>query len=228
MKALRHLLCLMAAWCVCFGARAQFDTDYSEDLDLFYDEDEPEDTVPPHKEYANMFYVQYSPSRYHFSDITPHLHFQEFAVGYARSFQVQEKTPLFVEGGVQMKYSYSKGDAAHANASYRILTFRIPINVVYKFYFSQRDIALAPFAGVNLHLAAWGREKLDGTDNDLYDHKVPNATGAEWERIQLGWQTGVKLCLYRTYIGISYGRDFPDKSKLPDLHECSVHVGFGF
>ena len=229
MKLSRLLLCLAAMWGVALGAHAQFDdTDMSDDIGLYYDEDEPEDTVPPHKEYKNLFYAQYSPSRYHFDGATPHLHFQEFTLGYARSIQVQEKLPLFVEAGLAMKYSTCPGDAAHGNASYRMLSFRLPINVVYKFYFSQRDIALAPFAGVNLRVAALGKEKLDGAKRSLYDDGRTNTTGVEWDRAQVGWQTGLKLCLYRTFVGVSYGRDFPDDTKLPALHECSVFVGYSF
>ena len=230
MKTKRLVLCLTAAWCVALGANAQYDYDgdESDGLGLYYDEEEPEDTTPPRKEYKNLIYARYSPSRYHFDGASPHLHFQEFTLGYARSLQVQEKIPFFVEAGIEMKYSYSPGDAAHENASYGMLTFRVPFNVVYKFYLSKRDIALAPFAGVNLRLGAMAKQKLDGKKTDLFDEDLPNTTGVEWERAQLGWQTGLKLCLSHTWIGVSYGRDFPDDSKLPQLHECSVHVGYSF
>ncbi len=227
MKMKRLVLCAAAMWCVSIASHAQYDN-YDDGLGLYYDEDEPEDTVPPHKAYKNMVYVQYSPTRYHFDGATPHLHFQEFSLGYARSIEVQEKTPLFVEGGVQMKYSYSEGDPAHQDASFRLFTFRVPFNVVYKFYFSQREIALVPYAGVNLRMSAMAKQKLDGKTTDLFDDNKKNATGVEWEWAQLGWQVGLRFYLNHIYTGVSYGRDFPDDSKLPEMRECSVHVGYCF
>lgn len=229
MKKTRYILCLIATVCMSQNVCAQYDTDYSDDLGLYYDEDEPEDTLPPHKEYKNMLYAQYSSSRYLFRGATPKLKFQEIAVGYARIVQVQEKTPLFVDAGIQMKYSHSKGDAAHQNASYDLLSFRIPINVSYKWYPSRtRDIALAPFVGVNARALATAREKLNGTKTNLMDEDKANTTGVHWEWGQVGWQAGLRFWFKQFTVGAVYGRDFHDKSKLPRLHECSVTAGYCF
>lgn len=228
MKKLHFLICLITAACMSQNVRAQFDTDYSEDLELYYDEDEPQDTLPAHKEYRNILYAQYSPSRYHFRGATPRLEFQEFAVGYARIVQVQEDTPLYVEGGLQMKYSHSSGDAAHQNATYSLLAFRIPINVSYKWFpWRTRELALAPFAGVNVRAIALAREKLAGATTNLMDDAT-NTTGAEWDWGQIGWQAGVAFYYGPFRLAASYGNDFRDKSKLPRINECSLTVGYSF
>ena len=229
MKKSRFTLCLVAAMCMSMPLHAQYDTDYSDDLGLYYDEEEEEDTLPPHKEYKNMLYAQYSPSRYLFRGATPKLKFQEVAVGYARFVQVQEDLPLFVDAGLQMKYSHSKGDAAHQDASYNLLTFRLPINVSYKWYPSRtRDIALAPFLGANVRAIAAAHEKLNGTKTNLMDEDKANTTGVQWEWGQIGWQAGLRFWFNRMNVGVTYGRDFHDKSKLPRVHECSVAFGCCF
>ena len=228
MKKARFLICLIAAVCMSQNVRAQFDdTDYSEDLDLYYDEEEPVDTLPAHKEFRNVLYAQYSPSRYHFRGATPKLEFQEFALGYARIIQVQEKTPLYVEAGLQMKYSHSSGDAAHQNATYDLLSFRIPINITYKWFPSRtREFAIAPFAGINVRAIAMAREKLAGATTNLMDEA--NTTGAKWNWAQIGWQAGLAFYYGPYKLAASYGNDFRDKSKLPRINECSLIVGYSF
>ena len=47
MKTTQFILCLIATACMSLTARAQYDTDYSDDLGLYYDEDEPEDDYIP-------------------------------------------------------------------------------------------------------------------------------------------------------------------------------------
>ena len=231
MKKKNTLICIAAALSMSLNTFAQIETDedYDDGLGLYYDEEEDTVQKPKHKEYKNMLHVQYSPSQYHFDGATPHLHFQEFSMGWAHIFQVEEEKPYFVELGVQAKYSHSGGDDAHQHAKYSLLTFRVPINVSYKLYLSShRDIALAPFAGVYVRATAVANEKLGGTKTSLLDHKKANTTGAEWEWAQLGWQVGLRMWWQRYFVGVSYGRDFPDDSKLPQIHECGVHVGVCF
>jgi len=157
-----------------------------------------------HKEYKNALYLQYSPSRYHTGDVK--LKFNEFSVGYARYIQILEEKPYIVEVGANIKYSHAKENGVN----FDLLTFKIPVNVLYKFYLSKtKDIALAPYAGVNVRAIAAGKE--DG-----------------WKSFQIGWQTGLRLYINKVYMGISYSRDFPDEGKDPHVHECSAHFGYCF
>jgi len=232
--------------CVSLCVHAQFDTtdsDLSDDLGLYYDEDEAEEEKPQHHEYKNMIDVQYTPSKYTFHGGSARLHTQGFALGWNRSIQVDESMPLFVELGAQMKYDFSGESLSHGNASYQQLAFRIPANVVYKFYLSKtRDIALAPMAGVFCQVRAMGKEELNGQKHNIVDNGNQNATGAVWKRFDLGWQAGLKFCLNRFYLGFTYAQDFPDRlvnddsvdaSKGEDkmvarLHEFSIHAGICF
>ena len=112
---------------------------------------EEEAPKPQHKEYKNFFYFQYSPSRYHTDEIKQKFH--EFSIGYARSFQIIEEQPYFVELGANLKYSHAKEN----DINFDLLTFRVPVNAVYKLYLSKtKDIALAPYAGVHLRAIAAG------------------------------------------------------------------------
>ena len=114
--------------------------------------------------------------------------------------------PYFLEVGANVKYSHAKDNGI----KYDLLTFRIPVNAVYKLYLSKtKDIALAPYAGVHIRAIAAGKED-------------------DWKSFQIGWQTGLRFYYNKVYLGVSYSRDFPDKEKNPHVHECSVHVGYCF
>ena len=204
-----------------------------EDWQLFDEEEEKDSTEKTkHTEWKNLLHIQYSPTQYTFPGCSPHLHFQEVSIGWARSIQITDSIPLFIEAGANIKYSHSTGDAAHNNSEYNLLTFRIPINVTYKFYLSKtRNIALAPQAGVHFRAIALGKEKQDnGLKHDLFSNtqEINNNTGTKWERCQLGWQVGLRLQLERFFIGVNYSRDFPDKSKKPHIHESGVTAGMCF
>lgn len=242
MRKISKLICLTAVSCLSLEAKAQFDTgnDFSDDLDLYYDDEEEK---PQHKEFKNMIDLQYTPSRYTFHGASGSVQTQGFALGWAWSFQVNEGTPLFVELGTQMKYDVSGKESDHQDASYRQLAFRVPANVVYKFYTSRTgSFALAPMAGIFCQIRALGKEKLDGNLRNITDNGNDNTTGAVWKRIELGWQAGLKLYWDRYYCGFTYAQDFPDRLVNDDsvdssigedklicrMHEYSVHFGICF
>jgi len=203
MKILRKSLGTLVLLCISATAYAQYDN-YDSVEDWTLEDVEEETPKPQHKEYKNFLYLQYSPSRYNTDDSK--LKFHEFSVGYARSIQIMEELPYFVEVGANIKYSHAKEDGV----KYDLLTFRLPVNAVYKLYLSKtKDIALAPYAGIHLRAIAAGKQ-------------------ADWKSFQIGWQTGLRFYYNKVFMGISYARDFPDETKNPHVYESSVHIGYCF
>ena len=201
---------------LCFGlnAQAQFDDTY--DVEEWTLDDEEEVQKPQHKEYKNALYLQYSPSRYKV-DEGNRVKFDEFTLGYSRFIQVVEDVPYFVEVGANMKFSWETSDLKA-----RALTFRIPVNVTYKWYpWKEKDYAIAPYAGASIRAIAMAREHTGPESTSLLN-------GGGWRHFQVSWQTGVRFYLNRYFLGISYSRDFRDSSKYPGVRECGVHFGVGF
>jgi len=213
MSPTRKTMALFAILCLSLNAQAQYDDDYSVDewsLDL----EEEEAPKPQHKEYKNAIYLQYSPSRYKVSDDS-RVHFNEFLLGYNRILQVVEDMPYFVEAGAAIKFSWTKREM-----DARLITFRIPVNVLYKIYLSkEKDYAIAPFAGASIRAIAMARDC--STHTNLCGHDA-------WRRFQVSWQAGVRFYLNQCYLGISYSRDFRDSSNYPCVQECGVHLGYCF
>lgn len=206
-------MALFVVLCLSLNVHAQFDDEYSVD-DWSLDLEEEEAPKPQHKEYKNAIYLQYSPSRYKVSDDS-RVHFNELLLGYNRIIQVVEEMPYFVEAGASIKFSWTK-----RKMDARLITFRIPVNVLYKIYLSkEKDYAIAPFAGASVRAIAMARDCTTHT----------NLCGGDgWGRFQVAWQTGVRFYMNRYYLGISYSRDFRDSSKFPGVRECGVHLGYCF
>ena len=208
-------MALFAILCLSLNVRAQFDDEYTvEEWTLDEEEVAPK---PQHKEYKNALYLQYSPSRYKVSDESL-VRFNEFQLGYNRLILVLEDYPFFVEAGAGIKFSWTKCCGMNARA----LTFRVPVNVLYKFYpWKKKDFAIAPFSGVSVRAIAMAR--------DCAGEKCTNLLcDGDWGSFQVTWQTGLRFYLNRYFLGISYSRDFRDSSKYPRVRECGVHVGCCF
>ena len=132
-------------------------------------------------------------------------------------FSIEERVKMLGDvtaGYTNVTVASSEGllvDFAKENGvNFDLLTFRVPVNAVYKFYLSKtKDIALAPYAGVHVRALVAGKEE-------------------DWKCFQVGWQTGLRFDINKVYLGISYARDFPDETKNPHVHECSVHLGYCF
>ena len=213
MNPTRKIMALFVMLCLNINVRAQYDDNYDvEDWSL--DLEEEEAPKPQHKEYKNAIFLQYSPSRYKVSDDS-RVHFNEFLLGYSRLIQVVEDKPYFVEAGANIKFSWTKRELEA-----RVLTFRIPVNVLYKIYLSkEKDIAIAPFAGASVRAIAMA--------HDCSTHT--NLCGSNgWGRFQVAWQAGMRFYMNRYFLGISYSRDFRDSSKIPGVRECGVHMGYCF
>ena len=133
MKLFRKNIGTILLLCICSNTYAQYDN-YDSVEDWTLEDVEEETPKPQHKEYKNIVYLQYSPSRYHTDEIKQK--FNEFSVGYARSIQVMEDLPFFVEVGANIKYSHAKENGNNLD----LLTFRIPVNAVYKFYLSNTKV----------------------------------------------------------------------------------------
>lgn len=210
MKAIRKTIGAIVLLCVCNSAYAQYD--YGNEVeDWSLDFEEEAEPKPQHKEYNNALYVQYGvcPSDY-LTEGAPTLLFNEVSLGYFRSIQVVEETPFFVEAGLNGKFSYSDVNKLGTADKWKLLTLRLPVNVTYKLYlYKTRDIALAPFAGVNCR------------------YLIGNMPSG-WKRLQIGWQAGLKFCFDRMFVGASYSRDFPDDTKMPHIYEASAHIGVCF
>ena len=212
MTACIRTLSAVSLFCLSMLAWAQTDDDLT--LEEWTLPDEEEEAKPVHKEYNNAVWLGYTPARFGQSG-ADELRMWGIQLGYSRFIQVQDDLPFFVEAGADVSY-YGSRNAADLWQ----LSFRIPVNIMYKCYLSRKyDIAIAPFAGAGVRAIAWAYDR--GTHQNL-------CSDADWKRFQVFWQAGVRFYYSRWYLGASYGRDFPQDDVTPAIHSCGIHLGYSF
>ncbi len=204
------------------------------------------------------FYLQWNPSSINI-DVknADDQSFTGFSVGYNRAFNVVKNTPLFLEAGAALQYSFYKEDGKVGIYEYdeyedevyydvvdgevkmNMFSVKVPVNLMYKFDIPNSSVALAPFAGITLRYNISGKlktsstddeyEDVDDLDQDVFDKKDMGSKDATWKRFQAGWQIGVNAHFGDNWlVGVSYGSDFSELYKKAKISTTSVTLGYRF
>lgn len=163
--------------------------------------------------------------------------FNAFSVGYSQAFNVAPGTPLFLEAGLGVQYSFKtledEDDYYYyyddEDLKYNGFSVRIPVNLIYKFDLPNSSVSLMPFVGVNARYNLSGKLSYGDESRDLFDKKDMGSEKATWNRFQLGWNIGVKARLGGSFIaGVSYGKDFSEIAKKTKISTTTVSIGYAF
>ena len=179
---------------------------------------------------------------------------------------------LYVEAGIGLQYAFKNmdlgdykneeiprilqdedkrpqiglGDDIEQTYKYSLLTLQVPVNLVYKYAFSDR-FAIAPFVGIDLKYNLLGKQVLkneaqnedgenrmedndidDSYDANLFDKKDMGSKDATWKRFQIGWHIGLGMDISDFYASISYGTDFTEIRKKTKLSNMVISLGYNF
>lgn len=125
-----------------------------------------------------------------------------FGVGYLHGFQITQM-PLYIETGLNMTAGFWSEKEQGIKSSLTKLTFNVPVNVGYRFYFAGDTMNLMPYLGLNLKVNAMADRKVgDGDSYSLF--KEPYKASY----VQVGWHIGAVYNFSCFYAGLSYGTDF--------------------
>ena len=118
------------------------------------------------------FYLQWNPSsiKVDMKNVDDQS-FTGFSVGYNRAFNIVKNTPLFLEAGAALQYSFYTEDNDDENAPEVKVNFfsaKIPVSLMYKFDIPNSNVSLVPFAGVDFRFNISGKKKIE-YENDEYD-----------------------------------------------------------
>ncbi len=218
----------------------------------------------------NSVYVQWNPSTFKPSE-GESTSFTGITLGYNHGFNLVANVPLFLEVGGAIQYSFRSKEETLVEEALRylgtkvsdnwmytekvsFLSLKIPINLSYKHYFPNSNIAIAPYAGIILRGNIYGVYKIDAnsdlsnrlavaiasgtaaykwnlipmsTDKDLFNKDDMGEDGV-WKRFQIGWQAGINLYFSKFFAGASYGTDFTEISKDCNIRTVSVTCGYVF
>lgn len=190
----------------------------------------------------STFYVQWNPSSINIDlKEADDQSFTGLSVGYSKAFSMTSGTPLFIETGIGLQYSFFTIDSDDMDddyysweRKYSMLSAKIPVNLMYNFSLPNSNISIAPYAGLNFRLNITGNMKYtDDDDNDedynLFDKDDMESKDATWKRFQMGWQIGVNARFNDSFLlGVSYGSDFSELFKKAKISTTSITVGYCF
>lgn len=194
----------------------------------------------------SSFWVEYNPSSLNPSK-GDNQSFTGLSAGFSRAFSLSSSSPLFLEGGLGIQYSFFSVDGGddedyddygyyyddEMSIKVNWLSLKVPLNFVYRYNIPNSNIALCPFAGVTLRFNLFGKQKLEWEDEteeyDLFDKDDMGSQDATWKRFQIGWQIGAKaLFNNKVSLGVSYGSDFSEILKKTKVNTATVSLGFIF
>ncbi len=125
------------------------------------------------------FYLQWNPSSINV-DVknADDQSFTGFSVGYNHAFNIVKTTPLFLEVGAGLQYSFYTVDNDNENAPEVKVNFfsaKVPVSLMYKFDIPNSNVSLVPFAGVDFRFNISGKQKTEsddeGYDDDYDDYR---------------------------------------------------------
>ena len=152
-----------------------------------------------------------------------------------------------MEQPLGVQYSFYKEDLGDgydyyyddydAEQKFSMFSFKIPVNLLYKFDIPNSTVSLMPHAGINLRYNLSAKMKYtyedyyydESKEVDLFDKKDMGSDKATWNRFQLGWQIGVKARFGQSFlVGVSYGSDFSEIAKKTKISTTTISLGYAF
>jgi hypothetical protein len=124
-------------------------------------------------------WIEYDPSKFKDTENDDNdISFTGFACGYSRSFRLSQNTPLFIEGGFGIQYSFfTKDYTSHVaekagvstsvvsslmdpKAKFHMFSAKVPINIMYAYHLPNDAIEIIPFAGITARYNISGEMEL--------------------------------------------------------------------
>lgn len=177
--------------------------------------------------------VSYAPTFYNYDyEDADNQTFNGFAVGYIHGFSVSKAHPLFIETGANLNLGFHSEDYDEdISLKYTTLSVNVPVNLAYKYTFSNGRTSIAPYTGFHFKFNALANVKAEYEDESesesMFDKDIWD-DDAVWKRFQFGWHIGVGLNLSKAYIGLEYGLDFNELAKKLKTSQFTLSVGLNF
>lgn len=131
----------------------------------------------------STFYVQWNPSTIAV-DLkgADDCSFTGLSLGYSKAFGIARNTPLFIEAGIGLQYSFFTDDEAYdyggeisnygarpSEDKYNMLSAKIPVNLTYSWQIPNSKVTVAPYAGLTMRFNIFGNKKTELEVGKDYD-----------------------------------------------------------
>ncbi len=145
---------------------------------------------------------------------------------YNRTIGLSPNVPLYIQIGAGWRYSISNEDGYYDDIKSNLVTFTLPVSVLYHFYIPNSSVGFELYTGINLKAHVYNDlEYDDDTETITKDLSNPN----------VGWHVGGNVNFGRFFLGIRYGEDFLKMYKHDPMYHFygddrakTFTVGLGF
>lgn len=196
----------------------------------------------------NTIYVQYNPGTVNidYSDVSNE-GFDAFSIGYNKAISLTSSTPLYLEVGAGLQYSFKSIDTDEGYGitekdKYKMFSLKVPVSVLYDFHISNSKVNIAPFAGLTFRYNLSGSQKteFDSDYRDLTDWEEMEESknlfdeddmGKDdvWKRFQVGYQIGVSARFNNKFmVSAAYNGDFSEIAKKVKVSQWNLTLGYCF
>lgn len=177
------------------------------------------------KEFTNYsrIFVSYAPMSFS-GDIGKHMDTATgFALGWQGGWSVSKIIPLYVEGGLNLRYCfYSKNEETD-----NYLSLNLPVNIAYKFSIPGVDgLSLVPYLGLHLTGSILGTATVDDETYNFFSEDDMGDNTAN--RFQFGWQIGVGVNYKSLYLGVGYSAEFTQYFEDVNTGGLTLSLGLNF
>lgn len=190
----------------------------------------------------SRIYFGYNPTSVSYDGKTDDSDVEDFTLngimfGYTKGISLSQNMPLFLETGARFTYGFksktlSLGDDGDEKIETKAMNIVVPVNLSYKFSFSENDFSLSPFVGVTLKGNILGKQKWvdedDSVENDFFDKEDMGGKDYTWKRFQVGWQIGANVDYKSLSVGMHYGSDFSELAKKTNSSNWAITLGYSF
>lgn len=179
---------------------------------------------------------EYAPSKFAYDGDGDDQSFTALSLGWTRGIGLSKTTPLYLELGMSLQWSFYKetqeGYYGDYDMKFNMVSMKMPFSLGYQFNLSDGQIALAPYAGLDLRLNLFGQMKKtyddDGEKWDVFD-KDDMGKDDKWKRFQVGWHVGAKCTFSQKFtLGVAYGADFSEIAKKTKCNSFRISAGVRF
>ena len=191
----------------------------------------------------SRIYFGYNPTSVSYDGKTDDSDVEDFTLngimfGYTKGISLSQNMPLFLETGARFTYGFksqtlsSEDEEDDETVDTKAMNIVVPINLSYKFSFSESDFSVSPFVGVTLKGNVLGKQKWSDEDDDFeydfFDKEDMGGKDNTWKRFQVGWQIGANVDYKSLSVGMHYGSDFSELAKKTNSSNWAITLGYSF
>lgn len=146
---------------------------------------------------------------------------------------ISESASLYVDFGARVQYAFDSFKSYGDDHKVEMMTFTIPATFRYSYDFGSTGFSVMPFTGLNIRFNISAKEKIEGAggtyEYDFFSDDDMSQFGMDsWNRVQLGYHSGVAMAYDMFRVTFWYGEEFNDIGDDTGTDQFGISLGLTF